>query len=323
MTKIIDLPTTTSTDVNTVVPVYQNGKTKKVSATAFGGSGSGSLSSDFTSLSTVPSVDGTEVIAVNKPLGAALRTTVQSILNWILARANTWSASQTINANLNFTGTGRRITGDFSNATFTNRVIVQTSVENGSTGFVVVPNGTGTASSLEARSISGETGGSNIRVGVNSGVDSRITAGSTAGGTFLPMTFHTNDAERLRIDTSGNILATGGSLGYGTGAGGTVTQVTSKSTSVALNKPSGRITMASDTLAAGASVVFVITNNLVSNSDGAVVGLNGNVTNTSNYRVEFVGCLTGLIVVKLTNVASGPLADAVQINFQVLKGSTS
>ena len=37
MTKIIDLPTTASTDANTFVPVYKNGKTQKVSATVFGG----------------------------------------------------------------------------------------------------------------------------------------------------------------------------------------------------------------------------------------------------------------------------------------------
>ena len=50
LTKIIDLPTTASTDANTFVPVYKNGKTQKVSATVFGGGGSGSLSADFTSL---------------------------------------------------------------------------------------------------------------------------------------------------------------------------------------------------------------------------------------------------------------------------------
>ena len=41
LTKIIDLPTTASTDANTFVPVYKNGKTQKVSATVFGGGGSG------------------------------------------------------------------------------------------------------------------------------------------------------------------------------------------------------------------------------------------------------------------------------------------
>lgn len=95
MTKIIDLPTTASTDANTFVPVYKNGKTQKVSATVFGGGGSGGLSADFTSLSSVATVDGTEIVPVNKPTGTILKTTTQAILNWILARANSWTGRQT------------------------------------------------------------------------------------------------------------------------------------------------------------------------------------------------------------------------------------
>ena len=101
MTKIIDLPTTASTDANTFVPVYKNGKTQKVPATVFGGGGSGL---DLTSTTDVPSVEGTEYLPLNKPLGTVFRVTVQRILDWILARANTWTANQTFNANVNFTG---------------------------------------------------------------------------------------------------------------------------------------------------------------------------------------------------------------------------
>ena len=95
MTKIIDLPTTASTDANTFVPVYKNGKTQKVSATVFGGGGSGGLSADFTSLSSVSSVDGTEILPVNKPTGTILKTTIQAVLDWVLARANSWTGRQT------------------------------------------------------------------------------------------------------------------------------------------------------------------------------------------------------------------------------------
>ena len=45
--------------------------------------------------------------------------------------------------NLNFGGTGRRITGDFSNATVANRVGFQSSTTNGNTYVLAVPNGTG------------------------------------------------------------------------------------------------------------------------------------------------------------------------------------
>jgi len=55
-----------------------------------------------------------------------------------------------------------------------------------------------------------------------------------------PIVFYTNGAnERLRIDSSGNVLVTNPALlGYGTGAGGTVTQgaTSGKLTAVTLNK---------------------------------------------------------------------------------------
>ena len=62
--------------------------------------------------------------------------------------------------------------------------------------------------------------------------------------------------ERARIDSSGNVLVTNpAGLGYGTGSGGTVTQATSKSTTVVLNKPTGQITMNGAALASGAVVL--------------------------------------------------------------------
>lgn len=97
MTKIIDLPTAASTDANTFVPVYKNGKTQKVSATVFGGGGSGL---DLTSTTDVPAVEGTEYLPLNKPLGTVFKVTIQRILDWILARANTWTGNQTFNSDI-------------------------------------------------------------------------------------------------------------------------------------------------------------------------------------------------------------------------------
>ena len=48
-------------------------------------------------------------------------------------------------------------------------------------------------------------------------------------------------AEKFRIDNAGNVLVTSsGGLGYGTGSGGTVTQATSRTTGVTLNKTKRR-----------------------------------------------------------------------------------
>ena len=52
--------------------------------------------------------------------------------------------------NLTFTGTGNRITGDFSNATQVNRVFFQTSTVNGGTAVGFMPNGTVTTGQLNS-----------------------------------------------------------------------------------------------------------------------------------------------------------------------------
>jgi hypothetical protein len=51
-------------------------------------------------------------------------------------------------SNLLLGGTGQRITGDFSNATASNRVLLQSATTNGSTIVGAVPNGTNTGSQL-------------------------------------------------------------------------------------------------------------------------------------------------------------------------------
>ena len=64
-------------------------------------------------------------------------------------------------------------------------------------------------------------------------------------------------------------------IGYATAAQGTVTQATSKSTGVTLNKSSGQITMNNAALANGAVVTFTLTNNLLSAKDVIIVNVSG------------------------------------------------
>lgn len=128
--------------------------------------------------------------------------------------------------------------------------------------------------------------------------------------------------ERLRIDSSGNVLVkSAAGIGYGTGAGGTVTQVTSKSTGVTLHKPCGTITTTADALAAGASVTFIVTNSLVAATDVVIINLVGGVGASANYRVENENTNAGLFRVRVTNLSAGSLSEALVINFVVIKGA--
>jgi thiamine pyrophosphate-dependent acetolactate synthase large subunit-like protein len=111
-------------------------------------------------------------------------------------------------------------------------------------------------------------------------------------------------------------------LGYGTGAGGTVTQATNKATAVTLNRPTGQITMNNAALGAGAAASFSVINSLVAASD--VVLLTGtNSPDTNNYRIEAFNVAAGGFGIRLINITGGSRSEAVVINFAIIKGATT
>lgn len=112
--------------------------------------------------------------------------------------------SITDSGNLTFTGTGNRILGDFSNATIASRVAFQTSTTNSNTAVALIPNGTATASNIAAMNNSDPTNASLTRIRTDATI-SYLEAAINGTGTYLPLTMWTSGAERLRIDTSGNV----------------------------------------------------------------------------------------------------------------------
>jgi hypothetical protein len=112
--------------------------------------------------------------------------------------------SITGSGNLTFTGTGNRITGDFSNATQANRVMVQTSTANSITSFTVIPNGTGAIGAFNAFNSSDPNNASYGQLRVTASTVDLICS-QVGTGTNLPLTIQTGGSERLRIDTSGNV----------------------------------------------------------------------------------------------------------------------
>ena len=114
------------------------------------------------------------------------------------------ATSITDSGNLTFTGTGNRITGDFSNGTLTNRVLFQTSTVNSNTAIQSIPNGTAVVSQFSAFNNSDPTNASLIGIR-SSDTEGRLEAARAGSGTFLPLTMYTGGSERLRIDTSGNV----------------------------------------------------------------------------------------------------------------------
>jgi hypothetical protein len=138
-----------------------------------------------------------------------LGNTVTTLNNMTLANATVSSGNVTVTSaslsgNLTFTGTGNRITGDFSNATIANRVMFQTSTTNGATRLHAIPNGTGVVSAIAAINNSDPNNASFMQVSVNA-TEAQLISTLAGTGTYLPMTFYTGGSERMRVDTSGNV----------------------------------------------------------------------------------------------------------------------
>lgn len=157
---------------------------------------------------------------------------------------------------------------------------------------------------------------SSWKVAQGSGIDEFRVARSPAGANAFVNLF--------RIDAQGRALFTGGGgVGYGTGSGGVVTQATSKTTGVTLNKPSGQITMNAAALAAGAIVLFYVSNSTVTTSDCVVVNLRTGMTYSPNYTLRVTSVEAGGFYVVLKNETAGALSEAVVFNFLVIKGAIS
>lgn len=116
-------------------------------------------------------------------------------------------------------------------------------------------------------------------------------------------------------------FTTPGAIGYEAGAGGTIMQGTSKATGVTLAKSCGEITLHNASLAAGATVSFVLTNSLIEAGDNLI--LNHVSAGTFGGYALNARCGAGTATIDVSNRTGGALAEAIVIRFTLLKGVTS
>jgi hypothetical protein len=118
------------------------------------------------------------------------------------------------------------------------------------------------------------------------------------------------------------LLATGAAgVGYASGAGGAVTQATSKSTGVTLNKTTGQITMSGAALAASTIVSFALTNSTIAATDLLVLNHSSGGT-AGAYQVN-AQCAAGSATINVRNLTTGSLSESIVIAFALVKGATS
>lgn len=112
--------------------------------------------------------------------------------------------------------------------------------------------------------------------------------------------------------------STASAVGYSSGTGGTVTQSTDKSTGVTLNKRCGQITMNSAALSAAAEVSFTLTNSFIAATDVVMVCIGSGAT-AGAYNVQCDAVASGSCRISVGNMSSGPLSEAIVLNFVVIK----
>ncbi len=124
----------------------------------------------------------------------------------------------------------------------------------------------------------------------------------------------------LTFDTT-NGLRTTLPFGYGSGAGGTVTQATNKSTGVTLNTRCGQITLNNAALAADTTVSFTLTNSSIAAGD--VLVLNHISGGTAGSYLLNARSAAGSASIDVRNITAGSLSEAVVIAFAIIKATTA
>jgi predicted ThiF/HesA family dinucleotide-utilizing enzyme len=107
-------------------------------------------------------------------------------------------------------------------------------------------------------------------------------------------------------------------IGYTAAAQGTVTQATSKSTAVTLNKPAGRITMNAEALATATNATFTLNNSFISANDTVILTISGGQTTPGSYNVFANALAAGSVSISLRNISGGSLSEAVVVNFAII-----
>lgn len=188
----------------------------------------------------------------------------------------------------------------------------------GITDLAVADGGTGSSTASGARA--------NLGLGTIATQDAsnvNITGGTATGLSNVTTTDITasDEVNGARLDATTTVLCSGTGVGYKAGAGGTVTQATSKSTGVTLDKASGQITMNAASLASATIVSFTLTNSTVTANDVMIV--NHVTTGTRGAYTINADCANGSVTISVRNNTAAALAEAIVLRFAVIKGATT
>ena len=119
--------------------------------------------------------------------------------------------------------------------------------------------------------------------------------------------------------SSGNMLSVSATAawGYATGAGGTVTQASNKTTAVTINKPTGNIVTNNAAMINATNATFTVSNSLVVATDTPLVAVGAGTA--ASYKASVSQVAAGSFDITLNNFSAVSLTEAVTVNFSLLK----
>ena len=221
-------------------------------------------------------------------------------------------------------GTGEVVT---DNLAISGNTISSTDV-NGN--IVLAPNGTGTVNISKANITGGTiSGGVSFAGGSFTGITlisaTTVTGVTTVNGGNLRLTANTLSSTNTDGDITLSPNGTGKFLitkpfGYsGSGTGGTVTQITSRTTGVTLDKICGQITLVAGSISGHGSQEFTLTNSFITTTDMVVASFASGLT-SAGYTVEVTQTNSGSCKIAISNISNTATpTDTPVINFAVIK----
>lgn len=152
-----------------------------------------------------------------------------------------------------------------------------------------------------------------LSVGTQASADLRLYTNNTLRWTMAGSTGN--------ITATGQFVSSGGGIGYTTGAGGTATQGTSRTTTVVNNKLCGTITMFSAAQAADALVTFTLINSFIAATDFILVQ-HISATNGGAWSISVVAG-AGSATINIRNVSNASITEATPLRFTIIKATTN
>jgi len=189
--------------------------------------------------------------------------------------------------------------------------VTTTGVANVNPGFTVTNTGVTRLSAGTGISLSGSNGAVTISTTTTGGT---VTGVSVASNTFTVTGSPITTSGTITVDLPSNVALSSSGIGYSSGAGGTVTQATSRTTGVTINKLSGSITLVS---AAGTSsyTTFTVTNSTVAATDVIIVNQK---SGTDKYEAFVTNVSAGSFNITFSDT-SGTTTEQPVFNFAVIK----